>query len=81
MVWTNSDQQMHAHKSNCQCDNYVLLTASGLDKNYLVKRLSFEINDNNATFRKFRSKTTVVKFLPNKNVLALSKLRAFTDDK
>ena len=41
MVLTNSDGPMHrcmqwfTHTPNCHCDNYVLLTTSGLHKKYL----------------------------------------------
>ena len=39
MVLTNSDRRMqarmHAHTPNYHCDNYVLLTAGGLNKNGL----------------------------------------------
>ena len=40
MVRTNLDAHTrtctHAHKPNCHCDKYVLLTASGLDKKILL---------------------------------------------
>ena len=33
MVWTNPDACMHAHTPNRNCNNYVSLTARGLNKN------------------------------------------------
>jgi hypothetical protein len=46
MCWTNLDGQtngrmhalMHAHTPNHHCDNYVKLTASGLDKNEVEQK-------------------------------------------
>ena len=31
----------HAHTQNCDCDNYISLTASGLDKNNLQEAIFF----------------------------------------
>ena len=46
MVHTNSDSYTehaltHAHTLNCHCDNYVSLTASGLDKNCVFLNIVF----------------------------------------